>query len=88
MKNYRRATSSVQYTTSLRPGQVQVIEYPTDGFDYWITRVVTDIKTGKVIHRDTWYSHYARVNGLTLIGKRASTPAPTPKPTPTPTPTP
>ncbi len=82
--NYSYATSSVQRTTSLRPGQVKVIEYPDDGFDVAVTRTVSE--GGKVIHRDTWYSHYARVNGLTLIGVKAPAASPTPSPTPTPTP--
>jgi hypothetical protein len=34
---------------------------------------VTD-STGAVIHTDTWTSHYARVDGLLLIGAAAPTP--------------
>jgi hypothetical protein len=56
----------------------------------WVTRIVRD-KGGKVIHNDTWYSDYRRVNGIVLVGKGATpaTPKPTPKPAdPAPTPPP
>ena len=34
----------------------------------WVTRIVKD-KSGKVIHKETFYSHYARVIGIILVGK-------------------
>ena len=68
-RNYRMATSSVQRTTSLPPGTVKVVEYPDNGFDVTVTRSVRE--NGKLIRANTWVSHYARVNGLTLIGVRA-----------------
>jgi hypothetical protein len=49
-----------------------------------VTRTVKDA-AGNVIHQETYYSHYARVTGIVLIGK-AATPAPTPPPAPTPSP--
>ncbi len=67
-RNYRIATSSVQRTTSLPPGTVKVVEYPDNGFDVTVTRSVRE--NGKLIWANTWVSHYARVNGLTLIGVR------------------
>ncbi len=84
MKNYRAASDSVQYTSSLAPGVRQRVEYPVAGFDAWVTRTVTDLKTGKVLHKETYYSHYARITGLLLIG--GSRPAPTPAPSPSPSP--
>jgi vancomycin resistance protein YoaR len=84
VRNVVRAIDTVQYTTSLRPGQSKRIEYPDNGMQVWVTRTVRDA-SGKVIHRDTWYSDYKRVNGIVLVGKKAAT---TPKPSPTPTPTP
>lgn len=65
--NYRPASSSVSYTSSLRPGTVKVVEYADDGFDVSVTRTVSE--NGGVIHSDTWVSHYAQVNGLKLIGR-------------------
>jgi len=67
-RNYDRATSSTQKTPSLSPGQVKVVEYATDGFDITVVRSVRE--GGKLIRKDTWFSHYARVDGLTLIGVR------------------
>ena len=65
--NYRPASSSVSYTSSLSPGAVKVVEYADDGFDVSVTRTVS--ANGGVIHSDTWVSHYAQVNGLKLIGR-------------------
>ena len=65
-RNYTAATSSTQRTSSLKAGTVQVLEYPTDGFDVTVTRTVRE--HGEVILSNTWFSHYARVDGLTLIG--------------------
>ncbi len=91
-KGFQRATDSIQYTTSLRAGATKRIEYPVNGFQAWVTRTVRDAN-GKVIHKETWYSNYKRVNGILLVGRSAATsggttPTPTPTPVPTPTPTP
>ena len=74
----------------MRPGVRQRIEYPVNGMQVWVTRTVRD-KSGKLIHNDTWYSDYKRVNGIVLVGKGAPTtskPKPTPAPTPAPSPEP
>ncbi len=68
VKNIRRATDTVQYTSSLAPGVRQRIEFPVDGKQVWVTRTVRD-KKGKVIHRETYYSNYARITGVTLVGR-------------------
>jgi vancomycin resistance protein YoaR len=65
--NIIRATDHTAYVSTLKPGQQARAEYPTNGYDTSRTRTVTD-STGKVIHTDTWTSHYAVVNGLLLIG--------------------
>ncbi len=82
IKNYRAASDLTEYTTSLKPGQSKRLEYPTAGFESWVTRTVRD-KNGTVIREDTFYSRYARVNGLTLIGKKAEA-SPSPEPSPEP----
>ena len=76
--NVVRAVDRTEYVTTLKPGQENRAEYPTAGFSTSRTRTVTD-STGKVIHHDTWVSHYGKVDGLLQIGR-----AKTPKPTPTP----
>ena len=80
-KNIRRATDTVQYTSTLAPGVRKRIEYPVDGFQVTAVRTVRD-KNGDVIHRDTYYSNYARITGITLVGKGTKPPTPTATPTP------
>ncbi len=87
IKNVVRATDTIQYTTSIRAGTSKRIEYPVSGMQVWVTRTVRDA-SGAVLHSDTWYSNYKRVNGILLVGKKATTPTPTPTPGPSPTPTP
>jgi vancomycin resistance protein YoaR len=79
--NVVKATDHTVYVTTLAPGVQNRAEYPTDGYDTSRTRIVTD-STGRVIHNDTWKSHYTKVDGLLEIGIAAK-PAPTPTPTPT-----
>ena len=82
VKNIRPASDTTVYTTDLKPGVRERLEYPVEGKDVWVTRTVTDAN-GVVIHRDPYYSHYARITGILRIGKA---PAPAPVPTPAPTP--
>jgi vancomycin resistance protein YoaR len=77
-QNVRRATDTVQYTSSLAPGARKRIEYPVNGFQVTAVRTVRD-KDGNVIHRNTYHSNYARITGITLVGKGAAAPA-TPPP--------
>ena len=67
VKNVRYATDTVQYTSSLPTGVRQRIEYPVDGKDVW--RTVSVYQKGKLLHRVTYYSHYARITGITLVGR-------------------
>ncbi|HEX7490332.1 MAG TPA: VanW family protein [Candidatus Limnocylindrales bacterium] len=84
--NVNKASDSTVYTTTLAPGVENRSEYPDDGFDTSETRTVTD-STGNVIHKETWVSHYARVNGVLLVGAPASGGAEVPAPNdPTPAP--
>ncbi len=71
VRNYQSSTTVVQYTTSLRPGVRSQVEYEAAGFDCWVTRTVRD-RNGRVIHSNTYYSHYARVVGLILVGRAAT----------------
>ena len=68
IKNVRPASDTIQYTSSLAPGVRQRVESPVDGKDVWRTVTVLDAN-GKVIHKTTYYSHYARITGLTLVGR-------------------
>ena len=84
VKNIKPASDTTIYTTDLKPGVRERVEYPVDGKDAWVTRTVTDAN-GVVIHRETYFSHYARITGVTRIGKAAA-PVPTPAPATSPSP--
>jgi vancomycin resistance protein YoaR len=103
VKNYQSASDRTAYTTTLKPGEAKRVEFVVDGFDAWVSRTVKDA-TGTVLHQETFYSHYARVDGLVMVGvapgdprlaggaSTKPTPSPaapaSPSPTPTPAPTP
>lgn len=87
VKNVVPATTIIQPTTSLPPGTRQQLEWPTAGMDVWVTRTVRDA-TGRVIHQETYYSHYTRVNGLILVGVAPETGSAGGGATPTPSPAP
>jgi vancomycin resistance protein YoaR len=83
VKNIRRASDSTQMTNTLAPGQRKRIEWPVDGKQVWVTRTVTDA-SGKVIHRNTYYSNYARITGIVLVGRAAADDTAGPSASPTP----
>ena len=78
VKDVRKAVDVTERSGTIPAGSRKRIEYPANGFDSWVTRTVTD-SSGAPIHRDTFYSHYARVDGVTLVG---TAPLPSPSPTP------
>jgi vancomycin resistance protein YoaR len=80
--NRKTARETTVLNPSLKPGTSVRREYPHNGFDASVTRVVRDAD-GNVIWQNTWFSHYNNVNGVTEVG-----PEPTPKPTQPPTPSP
>jgi len=53
--------------SSLPKGASERVEFPVDGMQVWVTRTVR--KGGKVIHKETYYSNYARITGITLVGR-------------------
>ncbi len=83
VKNIRNAKDSIQYTSTLPAGQRQRIEFPTQGKDVWVTRTVRD-SSGKVIHTDTFYSHYAVITGIVLVGTGGGDTSGDGSPTPSP----
>ena len=87
VKNRTTATDTRQNTSSLPKGRTERVEYPVNGMDVW--RTVTVYEGGKVLRSKTYYSHYATITGILLVGTGGSSgggPTPTPAPTPTPTP--
>jgi vancomycin resistance protein YoaR len=71
IRNVRQATDTVAYTTTLAPGVRKRIEFPVNGMNVW--RTVTVRENGRIIHQTTYYSHYATITGLTLIGRDPTT---------------
>jgi vancomycin resistance protein YoaR len=67
VRNVRYASDTIQYTNSLPPGRSERIEYPVDGKQVW--RTVTVYENGKMLRRVTYYSNYARITGITLVGR-------------------
>jgi hypothetical protein len=97
VKDVRRASDSTQLTSTLPAGARKRIEYPVDGKKVWRTVTVYNAD-GTVLRQVTYYSNYARITGIVLVGEGSTTtvaPASQPQtepdtalePTPEPTPT-
>ena len=89
VKDVRPASDSTQLTNTLPAGTRKRIEYPVDGKKVWRTVTVYN-PDGTVLRQTTYYSNYARITGIVLVGQASApaTPDPTPEPTPDPTPEP
>ena len=68
VRNVRQATTNTVKVSTLRPGVREQTEYPANGMDVTVTRVVRD-KNGKVIHRDSYFSPYQLWNGRIEVGR-------------------
>lgn len=66
--NLRKATTQTVYVSTLRTGVREQTEYPSNGMDVSVTRAVRD-RHGKIIHRETYRTHYALWNGRIEIGR-------------------
>ena len=67
VSNVVRGSDSVVRTTAIRRGTKLRTEWPVDGKDVSVTRTVRDA-SGRVIHRETYVSHYHRMIGILQIG--------------------
>ena len=65
--NHQTAIETTQVDSSLAPGTARRVEFPHHGHDVTRTRVVYDA-AGNEIHRNTYFSSYRPVNGITLGG--------------------
>jgi len=68
ISNVVQGYDTVQPTSTLPKGRAERTEWPVDGMDVSVRRTVRD-GTGRVIHVDTFVSHYHRMVGITLVGK-------------------
>ena len=62
-----KATTRVEYVNTLPRGVREQTEYPSNRMDVSVTRVVR--RAGRIIHRDTWVSHYVLWNGVIQVGR-------------------
>jgi vancomycin resistance protein YoaR len=67
VSNVRRATTNVVTVSTLPHGVREQTEYPSDGMDVSVSRVVRNA-AGRVIDSDTWYTHYVLWNGRIEVG--------------------
>ena len=68
VSNVRQATTSTRYVSTLPKGVKEQVEYPANGMDVAVSRVVRD-KRGRVIHSETYRTHYVLWNGIVNIGR-------------------
>jgi vancomycin resistance protein YoaR len=68
VRNEKQATTYIQYTDALPPGKTKHVEFKTAGFESTVVRTVTDAN-GVVIHQDTFYSDYVKVDGVYQVGR-------------------
>ncbi|HUF07339.1 MAG TPA: VanW family protein [Candidatus Binatia bacterium] len=72
--NHRAAIDTTQVDPNMAPGTAKRVEFPHNGFNVTRTRYVYDAN-GNEIHRNTYFSAYRTVNGVTLVGPPAPAPA-------------
>jgi vancomycin resistance protein YoaR len=68
VSNVSKAITRTVYVSNLPSGQREQIEYPANGMDVSVTRVVRS-EGGRVLHRNTYRTHYTLWNGLVHVGK-------------------
>jgi vancomycin resistance protein YoaR len=68
ISNVVRGFDTRRETSSLARGRTERIEWPVDGMNVSVTRTVRD-STGRVVHSDTFVSHYHRMIGILLVGR-------------------
>jgi vancomycin resistance protein YoaR len=66
--NERKADTYMEYTDDLAPGVTKKMWDPYDAFDSVVIRTVKDAQ-GNVIHRDTFHSSYAKLDGVIDVGR-------------------
>ena len=67
VSNVLQATTNVVTVSTLPHGVREQTEYPSNGMDVSVSRVVRDAG-GRVIHADTWQTHYVLWNGRIEVG--------------------
>ena len=68
VENVVKAGAWFEFTDNLAPGVRRKEQDAYDSFDSWVTRIVRDAQ-GNVIHEDTFFSHYKKLDAITLVGR-------------------
>ncbi len=68
VSNLQKAVTNTVYVSTRKPGVREQTEYPADRMDVSVSRVVRD-RAGRVLHRDTYRSHYVLWNGVIEVGR-------------------
>ena len=63
----QHATTKTVRVSSLPTGVRRQTEYPSDGMNVSVTRVVRD-RNGALVHSETYRSHYTLWNGRIEVG--------------------
>jgi vancomycin resistance protein YoaR len=71
--NHRRAGDTTVLDPNMAPGTAKRVEYPHDGHDVSRSRYVYDA-AGNLLHNDYYFSSYATVTGITLVGPTPAAP--------------
>ena len=66
--DFRKATTQTVLVTTLKHGVRNQTEFPSDGMNVAVSRVVRD-RNGNVMHRETYTSAYTLWNGRIEIGR-------------------
>jgi vancomycin resistance protein YoaR len=66
--NLRKATTKTVFVSTLPRGARNQTEFPSNGMDTSVTRVVRSA-SGGVLHRDVYHSHYTLWNGRIEVGR-------------------
>jgi vancomycin resistance protein YoaR len=70
-----------EYTSSLPAGAAKRVEFAHPGMNVQVVRTVTD-RDGTLLHKETWTSHYNKVDGRLLVGRSSAPPTTAPSPAP------
>jgi vancomycin resistance protein YoaR len=73
VEHKKKADTYMLYTDDLPAGETLQTEFQATGFDSTVTRVVTSAD-GAVLHENTWYSDYDKVNGIIKVGRAPGDP--------------
>jgi vancomycin resistance protein YoaR len=67
VSNVRKAVTNVVTVSTLPHGVREQTEYPSNGMDVSVVRVVRNA-AGRIIHREVWRTHYILWNGRIEVG--------------------